>query len=448
MPASFWTGGGSFVNPVKVVDARMGRGKSSAAIRYMKEHPEERFMYITPFLPEVQRICDACGFVQPEGRFSSKSAELYRFLCQGQSVSCTHELFHHMRPEALEKIREYGYTLIVDEALSVAEVLNVTPRDQVILARDFIDTDETMKATWRDPSYKGKFEEYKEYADSGMLYYCVRRKVKEVDDTGKQKISEQRYFMMIMSPDYITSFKQVYMLTYLFEGQYQKLYMDFYGIPYTKYGVASDEGGFRFVEGEDCPPPINYFSLITIADKREWVSVGEGRGKLSSSWYKRTKSSDGEMKMLARCARNALSGSPAKQTLWTCFAHAKPKLAKNDFRYTDSSYLFITARATNDYRDRTHLAYLVNRYADPRILTMLSREPGSSDGEEIDDKKEKRINGELFALSEMLQWIWRSAIRDNKPITVFVPSARMRRLLLNWMEEVSQGGEQNAEKKM
>lgn len=42
---------------------------------------------------------------------------------------------------------------------------------------------------------------------------------------------------------------------------------------------------------------------------------------------------------------------------------------------------------------------------------------------------------EQFALSEMIQFIWRSAIRDNKPIKLYIPSVRMRNLLEKWIEE-------------
>lgn len=42
-----------------------------------------------------------------------------------------------------------------------------------------------------------------------------------------------------------------------------------------------------------------------------------------------------------------------------------------------------------------------------------------------------------FALSEMLQFIWRSAVRDEKEIWVYIPSRRMRNLLERWIEKVS-----------
>lgn len=48
------------------------------------------------------------------------------------------------------------------------------------------------------------------------------------------------------------------------------------------------------------------------------------------------------------------------------------------------------------------------------------------------------INEDNYALSEMLQFIWRSAIRDGKEIWVYVPSVRMRNLLKQWIEQNSQ----------
>ncbi len=42
------------MNTITVVDARMGRGKSSAAIRYMNRYKDSKgFLYITPYLDEV-----------------------------------------------------------------------------------------------------------------------------------------------------------------------------------------------------------------------------------------------------------------------------------------------------------------------------------------------------------------------------------------------------------
>ena len=81
-------------------------------------------------------------------------------------------------------------------------------------------------------------------------------------------------------------------------------------------------------------------------------------------------------------------------------------------------------RASNEYRDRTCLAYCVNIFINPVICQYFY-----SKGIVVDQDR--------YALSTLVQWIWRSAIRDGKEINVYVPSKRMRVLLTDWIEEVS-----------
>ena len=51
----------NFTCRVKVVDAMMGTGKTSAAINYINENLEQkRFLYITPYLDEVDRVKKSC----------------------------------------------------------------------------------------------------------------------------------------------------------------------------------------------------------------------------------------------------------------------------------------------------------------------------------------------------------------------------------------------------
>lgn len=38
-----------------------------------------------------------------------------------------------------------------------------------------------------------------------------------------------------------------------------------------------------------------------------------------------------------------------------------------------------------------------------------------------------------YAVTEMIQWIWRSQIRNGLPVTVYMPSKKMRDLLDGWL---------------
>ena len=45
------------------------------------------------------------------------------------------------------------------------------------------------------------------------------------------------------------------------------------------------------------------------------------------------------------------------------------------------------------------------------------------------------VNEDIWSLNEMLQWIFRSAIRVGRPINIYVPNVRMRGLLTEWIKE-------------
>ena len=44
------------------------------------------------------------------------------------------------------------------------------------------------------------------------------------------------------------------------------------------------------------------------------------------------------------------------------------------------------------------------------------------------------INEDLYATSELIQWLWRSRIRKYESINVYIPSKRMRSLLIDWLD--------------
>ena len=44
------------------------------------------------------------------------------------------------------------------------------------------------------------------------------------------------------------------------------------------------------------------------------------------------------------------------------------------------------------------------------------------------------VDDDMYSLSTMIQWIWRSRIRDGGEINVYVPSLRMRTLFENWLD--------------
>tara|TARA_B100000963_G_scaffold245810_1_gene215189 strand:- start:274 stop:444 length:171 start_codon:yes stop_codon:yes gene_type:complete len=39
------------------------------------------------------------------------------------------------------------------------------------------------------------------------------------------------------------------------------------------------------------------------------------------------------------------------------------------------------------------------------------------------------------ALTELIQWVWKSRVRKGQPITVYLSSPRMRQLMEEWLSD-------------
>lgn len=399
---------------IRVVDACMGRGKTSAAAAYMASMKGKRnFLYITPYLDEVDRICDMCDFSQPDTERGAKILDLKSMFRAGKDIASTHALFYLLDAEALELIRERKYSIIIDESIEMIRRENISKKDFDLIIQHLAKVEENGRVIWMDNNYEGKFEDYMEMAISGSLY---------VRDTA---------MLYVMNPDVLNAFDEVIMMTYLFGGQYQKAYLDFFGFKYTICGIdinESDDGsiGFRFTEYPDRPPAMNYKDLINIINDDKLNAIGEPKYALSKNWFEQRSKDSADIKRLRANLDNFIRrkcGASATSVIWTCFKGHHEKLIGTGGRYR-GSFLSLTARATNRYRDRTVVAYIANRFIDPNVLKFFADEGITIDTDE-------------FALSEMLQFIWRSAIRDGKKITVYIPSKRMRELLIAWINQRS-----------
>lgn len=402
------------MNEITVVDARMGRGKSSAAIRHMNRHKStKRFLYITPYLNEVSRICDSCDFDQPDSDHMSKSADLKLRLRMGRNVAATHSLFYLMDKEAVQLIQQKGYSLIIDESIQVVERLNVTQKDFELIVTQLAEVDDNEMVHWKDPEYDGRFSDYKDMANTGSL------------------LQRDSALLNILNPDLLRAFDEVFMLTYLFDGQYQKAYLEFFGFPYKVVGVKHDSNGFYFSDEPDEPPPLDYTKLINIVDDQKMNAVGNGAYALSKSWYEKRGYGSKDIQALRNNLRQffrRIPGGNNESRLWTCFKGDVNKLVDSRTGRFRNNFLQSSARATNEYRGCTDIAYMVNRFADPNITKFFA-------------SKDVSIDAQAYALSEMLQWIWRSAIRDDKPINLYIPSKRMRELLIDWINKTNKGGQ-------
>ena len=109
--------------------------------------------------------------------------------------------------------------------------------------------------------------------------------------------------------------------------------------------------------------------------------------------------------------------SKSKYNAWTTFKSSKSKLSGEGYT---NGFISINSRATNEYGHKNALAYCANIFLNP-ILKQFFVDRGIN------------VKEDNYALSELIQWIWRSAIRNNEDIDIYIPSSRMRNLLIEWL---------------
>ena len=143
---------------INIVDAICGSGKTSAAINMINSSDkEQKFLYITPYLDEVQRIIDSCTekhFRQPEN-FGCKLNGIKYLFEKGYNIVSTHALFKNFDTEIIELVRAMNYVLIMDEVAEVVEPLNISKSDlQIVLDKTELQNNGLLK--WTDLSYSGE----------------------------------------------------------------------------------------------------------------------------------------------------------------------------------------------------------------------------------------------------------------------------------------------------
>ena len=401
----------------------MGTGKSSAAITYMNEHPDKRFIYITPYLDEASRIAQGCSsmhFYEPQRKsehHGSKTLHTMELVQAGKNITTTHQAFRYYPHELLDLIREQHYTLIIDENVEVLEEINIDITD------------------FRMALESGCIEEYKPntfrliYKDyDGVAFRELFRIMKSRDIVRMNDPNKKFFFFWRFPEELITSFDDVFILTYLFEGQGLHHFLKIYDLPFQYIGIYHpNDTEYRFSDTTNYTPSYVYDlpNKIHILDNERMNRVGDEYYALSLSWFNRCPELVAKLKKnLCNFYINIEPKVSSDFKMWSTYEGAKSKLRGRGY---SKSFIAFNVKATNKFKGRTKLAYAVN------IFMNVGQKLFYKDyGVDVDDN--------IYALSVMVQWIWRSAIRDGAEIDLYIPSRRMRIMLQNWIRTVSSGG--------
>lgn len=194
-----------------------------------------------------------------------------------------------------------------------------------------------------------------------------------------------------------------------------------YDIKYTTKSIRGSYGNYQLVDYYK-PDKKPYQKRIKVYEGNFNKNIPTKENVLSTSWSNQSYNS----KHLRQIQKNMynyihnVTKSKSDDVMWTSTKANKSKLKGKGYT---NGFVSCNARASNDYKDRTCLMYAVNWYINPEINKFFLQ-------------NNIRVNQDAIALATMLQWIWRSNIRvsdSNQQINIYVPSARMRKILYQWI---------------
>jgi len=396
---------------IKVLDAICGQGKTTKVLSNIEELPlNVKVIYVTLLITECERVIEhfsnsKCGrkFVMPLVMDSSgsKMLNLLTLLKSGGNIATTHALFRNLTPEHLELIYELGYNLVLDEVLTVVETfkelkgLRYTVNHIKELVEEGVMVLDSDDCTLRWDSSKLRADE---------SFY---KSLKDLCAVGSLLIIEDKCVLWSLPVDVLKVFNEITICTYMFESSDMAAYLKYHGMSYevNSFGVL----------------PSEFKDFIDIFDRDTLNNIGDKNSALSASKIRLNEG--GCVPALKKCLYNYFNhhnkGVKSDRKLWTGYKSKEHQLKGLGYA---TRFLACNTKATNEYGNTKVLAYTCNIHHQPYIAKFYKA-------------KGIKLNQDLYTLSEMLQWLWRSQIRNNKPIKVYIPSSRMRNLLKAWLED-------------
>ncbi|MBU8908998.1 DEAD/DEAH box helicase family protein [Desertibacillus haloalkaliphilus] len=437
---------------IKVIDAICGAGKTSYAIQTINDHSQvgfgtdgdiftsdKKFIYVTPYLAEVERVLNStkAEFAEPYSKRGSKYEHAKKLIEDGKSIVMTHKLFSMLDNETLDSIESEGYVLFMDEVANVLEQIRISQQDiQVLIKSRQIEIDVDGQVHWIA-------EEYESVEDNRF------RDIRVLAENENLFIYNNIAMFWTMNIRAFLAFDEVYILTYLFDGQIQKYYYDLYDVQYEKYSVVQKNGRYELVDYNSLIEPRGEIGdLLTIYEDYQSSTgrksnlntnflqnplknkIDDSRTALSKSWFDKAHKTQIEQlrKNLINFFRNRCITEPSNQKLfWTTLKSYAPKLKnkkctlnKKDDRSRDN-YVPLNMRATNAYSECTAMAYVYNRFMNPMENRFFN-------------SRGIKVDVDQLAMSDLIQFLFRGCIRNGQPMDCYIPSERMRELLMQWVD--------------
>jgi hypothetical protein len=331
---------------------------------------------------------------------------------QGENIAATHSLFERLVPLARQGLLS-DYDIIIDEVPEV--VRSVSSKSKVSIEEFYLNTGymtvDTKTGLVRPTNkWRSMRDDVDDTLSTTILNYA---------NTGCLYLLEGHLFIWAMPKELLTAGRTTTILTYKSEGSVLSSYLKKLDVAVEVANDNQCEEAFRKKAAE----------LITIKDipalSRLSLSYKGQLAGMSNSNYCRA-----VVNALKNLRGRQLKDVPAENILITCAKDGWHKKGNVDVAgpFASGSKLFQGAnwlpkvtRGTNKYAHSSHLIYLYDQHINPYVARWL--------------EDNSRAFDDAYALTELIQWVWRSRVRKGQPITLYLPSPRMRMLMDEWLSD-------------
>ncbi|MCL6285999.1 hypothetical protein M3P21_21010 [Ruegeria sp. 2012CJ41-6] len=441
---------------ITFVDRPCGTGKTTALIDELTQWDASRdrpVIVVTPRLSEVKRIINgapSANIAQPDDgeAGATKLEDIETLLDAGRNIACTHALYVKLRRLA-QRGKLSGYRMVIDECptpIELAPTISKADFKNVIEAKGLATVDETSGLVtptdfWTERAAMGGKKSFaKQYALAA---------------TGRLFVTEERDLLMMAIPvEMLMAPASLVILTYLSEGSLIAAYLDRLEVP---YGVRKWAGEADWIRKQRALISVETFDLPHVPVKRNQKRVDHAPMRLSFSGQTK-KATEATVKKLGTRLKKMQFEGPLKGVrkedvmvtsaadLWfadgtaqggrkRCGPLSYNTGLKGSWSYDEAearwhvtngwTWVSNLTRGVNDHVNCSHAVYLFDQHPNPILCKFLDKKP--------------HVWGRRFALTEFVQWLYRSRVRLGQPVTVYVPSERMRTIILDWLNSPDNG---------
>ena len=408
--------------PLVIIDYPCGLGKTTALISVLERMPDLKVLVVVQTLDEVKRMVSSAPVGRlhtpedPGSNYRTKGEQLDPLVRAGKSIVITHNLYERAGTLAYQGAFE-SYKVIIDEvpdAVSPSK-LNLDPK--------------SFKEFYIDPGYCSLRKDGlvvmtdRGLEEEGRLKSALDERLISNISSGRLYYDGKQHFIQTLPTSLFTHTDGVIVLTFLSEGSLFLKFLEKFQIDYTVSKSRQCHQRFQL-------------------QARDYLKIHRmsSLDKVSFSYSKQTSYTpkSAELTKVRNALKNLRQRNLAvvdlENLMITCaqknwykrlgrdFDKEKPALFSiNSRMFEGANWLENTTRGTNKYLHCTHAIYLYEQNANPISLRWLNA-----------DNAEFRA---AYALTEIVQWLWRSQLRRGKAVDVYMPSKKMREIIQKWASD-------------